>query len=188
VVARPAAVVVAAPHKPPAQPPKFDPWEHAYRALEKRHETSKLENARLVALNQALKQKHDPDVAALRSELAAAKNALEPWKQRALTAETAARSPEALAAAAEKSVKAASLVRARAHAELVEAQNASLKSLLRIAVIGLRGAGAAQTLETLEAADPGITNDCFCYPERFTHEERQAAKEAAKAAREGGAS
>lgn len=66
--------------------------------------------------------------------------------------------------------------RARAHAEAAIRDNNRLRQALRVAVLGLRELdGAAPALAAIERAAPGMTSEQFCFPERFTREERQAA-------------
>jgi hypothetical protein len=181
VVRRVAPAIYGPPIRPSA--PRVDPWEQAYRALEKRHENLKRENAIVVLANQALKQRRDPDVEHLRQDVQIARDLAALWKKRAEDAERALRSPEALAAAAEHSVKARDLDRARTHAARMERDRQAMREMVRVAVIGLRTGNIAETLAELERTERGITSDQFCYPDRFTKEERRvAAKETEDAA------
>lgn len=66
--------------------------------------------------------------------------------------------------------------RAKAHAEATDRDRERLRRALRAAVIGLRELdGAAAALAEIERVAPGMTSEQFCYPDRFTKEERRAA-------------
>lgn len=70
----------------------------------------------------------------------------------------------------------------RAHALVMDQELTRTKNLLRVAVIALRDGDCARGLRLLEGAEPGITGDHFCYPERLTRQERRAATMAAREA------
>lgn len=174
--------------KPAAKAVRFDPWEQAYRALEKRHEALKAHLDRQQAVASANAARRDPVIVMLRQQLQENQEANRRWKERAHAAEAkllgAMAEPivEAPALATAGSVSAERLQRAAAHALHAEEEAQRWRRLMRVAVLALRSGDCAAGLAALEAARPGITGDHFCYPERFTKAERKAATMAAEAA------
>lgn len=103
-------------------------------------------------------------VANLQSHIDQTQGKVAEWKERALAAEK-----KAIESSKEMST------RQKRHIATVIAESVKRREMLRIAVTALRAAGNTEALAALEAIDAGITSDHFCYPERFTNEEREAA-------------
>lgn len=143
-------------------------------------------HASLLAQHAELRQRRDPDKEDLLRRLQSAEDRAAAATRRAKDAEDtlvrAAGDPDVLAEVAMKSITAGDLARARLHAENMDAIATRTKAMLRVAVVALRDGDCARGLRLLEAAQPGITGDHFCYPERFTKEERRAATMAAQQA------
>lgn len=128
------------------------------RAAYAREEKLRTAHANLSQAHNALKSKRDPDAAQLQRDLDEARRQLK------------------TSGAAEK---------LREHAKRMEEDRDETRGMLRVAVAALRVHDtpiARAALAELERRGPGITGDAFCYPERFTKEERKAAKVAARAA------
>lgn len=179
------------PEKPAAKAVRFDPWEQAYRALEKRHEALKAHLDRQQAAASASAARRDPVIVMLRQQLQENQEANRRWKERAHAAEAkllgATTEPVVEGPAPAGSLSTGRLQRAVAHAIHAEEEAQRWRRLMRVAVLALRSGDCAAGLAALEAARPGITGDHFCYPERFTKAERKAATMAAEAAASEGA-
>lgn len=72
------------------------------------------------------------------------------------------------------------VLKMREHVARTEDEARCMKRMLRAAILALREGNCAAGLAALEQERPGITGDHFCYPERFTKEERKAATLAAE--------
>lgn len=101
-------------------------------------------------------------------------NSLKAWKERALTAEK-----KAIEISREPTP------RQKQHMVTMMTESTKRRDMLRVAVVALREAGNVEALASLEAMSEGVTGDHFCYPERFTKEERKAAAASREAKEQG---
>lgn len=144
--------------------------DDAHRTLQSQYRTLSASHRDLLAAHTKLKAQRVASPDAPQAQIASLERQVAEWKARALAAEQVP--------IGERTGRVA---RAEAHAKHMEEQTSVARKRLRTAVVALRVVAegrpdaAGEALASLEADDPGITSDYFCWPERFTKEEHQAA-------------
>ncbi len=138
--------------------------EMALHAARERTDGLRLAYDQLLRAHEKLKCTRNPDADQLRAELASSRDEVNQLKRNTPSAKL------------------------RRHVEHIEHQNGELVCMLRVAVVALRAHNTPEAhaaIAEIERVKAGITGDAFCYPGRFTREERIAATNAAERAAEG---
>jgi hypothetical protein len=183
---RVAAAVEPQPSAPPSQGPDrprkakqlpnaaSSVWEQHYLLLERKHDALLAEHQRHLKLYADLKELRSAEGATLRAQVEHLSAQLRDERKRGNAAEHAAKTVGDQLAKAQRVAG-----ETNEHARHLARDAAKKTIALRVAVIELRRAaergdeGALRALADVAGVDAGLVSDAFCYPERFTAEERR---------------